>query len=867
MSRVNKRKFKYIWTGILIFVMPVLSAQQILPYQDASLSVEERVNDLLRRMTLEEKMGQITHLHSYQIFDGQELNEEKLRSVCGDRGYGFFEGFPLTAAQCRKNFRKIQEYLVYHTRLGIPGFSVAESLHGVVHEGATIYPQNIAMGSTFNPQLAYAKTQHIAGELNTMGISQVLSPCIDVVRELRWGRVEESFGEDPFLCSVMAVAEVNGYLNHGISPMLKHYGPHGNPSGGLNLASVDCGIRDLFDIYLKPFETVLKQTSVMAVMSSYNAWNRVPNSASRFMLTDILRHQYGFQGYVYSDWGVIAMLKYFHKTAGNDFEAACQALEAGLDVEASSPCFNSLVEKVRQGIFDIRYIDLAVKRVLRAKFQLGLFEDPFQEKSKYKLPLRSKESVQLSRQIADESTVLLKNEENILPLDKKKLSSVAVIGPNADAVQFGDYTWSKNKTDGVTPLQGIRKLLGKHVKVHYAKGCSLASRDTSLIREAVDVARNSDVALLFVGSSSTAFVRHSAEPSTSGEGIDLNDISLTGAQEQLIQAVCNTGKPVVVILVAGKPFAIPYVKENVPAVLAQWYAGEQAGHSIASILFGDVNPSGKLTFSFPQSTGHLPVFYNHLSTDKGYYKEPGSYDKPGRDYVFSSPKPLWAFGHGLSYTKFDYVSANTDKTHYHPHDTILISARVRNTGRLPGKEVVQVYIRDLVSTVMTPVMQLKGFEKVELLPNEEKVVSVKVPVHELYLTDNVGNRYLEEGEFDVMVGTASDQIAYHLPVFVGKNMHGVQAEQIENKSELRLNQGKNIQIEGVVRDVQATPIAGVSVRNGTDSSPVFTDANGGYILLAPSDATLVFEKKGYGTQQVMVKQQTIINVQLTKSEF
>lgn len=357
---------KILYNILLVGVLSCMSvnAQQSLPYKNPLLPTEVRVNDLLNRMTLDEKIAQIRHLHSWDVFDGQELNPEKLDKMCGGIGYGFFEGFPLTAASCRKTFREIQTYMIEKTRLGIPGFSVAESLHGVVHEGTTIYPQNIAMGSTFNPELAYEKTKHISGELNTMGVKQVLAPCIDVVRDLRWGRVEESFGEDPFLCSKMAVAEVKGYMEHGISPMLKHYGPHGNPLGGLNLASVDCGVRDLFDIYLKPFEAVFAETGIMAVMSSYNSWNRVPNSASRFMLTDILRNKFGFRGYVYSDWGVINMLKTFHKTASDDFEAASQVLTAGLDVEASSSSFAVLADKVRQGEFDIRYIDKAVKCVL-----------------------------------------------------------------------------------------------------------------------------------------------------------------------------------------------------------------------------------------------------------------------------------------------------------------------------------------------------------------------------------------------------------------------------------------------------------------------------------------------------------------------
>lgn len=862
MRHIGKYIRTLILTVIPLFSAVVVKAQPPLPYQNPQLPVEERVDDLLGRMTLEEKIGQITHLHSYRIFDGQELNPDKLKEACGDVGYGFFEGFPLTAADCRKNFRQIQEYLIRHTRLGIPGFSVAESLHGVVHEGSTIYPQNIALGSTFNPALAYAKAEHISGELNTIGVRQVLAPCIDVVRELRWGRVEESFGEDPFLCSAMAVAEVNGYMDQGISPMIKHYGPHGNPSGGLNLASVDCGVRDLFDIYLKPFETVLEKTRVMAVMSSYNAWNRVPNSASHFMLTDILRNRYGFRGYVYSDWGVVSMLKYFHKTASDDFNAARQALEAGLDVEASSPCFGTLAEQVRKGNFDIRYIDQAVKRVLRAKFELGLFEDPFQDAAPYYLPLHAKESIQLSRQIADESTVLLKNDGNLLPLDCKKLKSVAVIGPNADCVQFGDYTWSKNKSDGVTPLQGIRNLLGKKVKINYAKGCSLASMDTSQIAEAVDAVNNSDVALLFVGSSSTAFVRHSNEPSTSGEGIDLSDISLTGAQEQLVRSVCATGKPVVLVLVAGKPFAIPYIKENVPAILAQWYAGEQAGNSIADIIFGNVNPSGKLTFSFPQSTGHLPAYYNYLPTDKGYYKEPGTYASPGRDYVFSDPAPLWAFGHGLSYTSFEYVQAAADKTVYQPHDTISVSVRVRNSGKMTGKEVVQVYVRDVVSTVMTPVKQLKGFEKIELRPGEEKSVLVKIPVHELYLTGNFGDRYLEPGEFEIQVGTSSDEIYHRFSIWVGDKKDSLVENSLSDNS-IEAS-GEIIRIEGIIRDVQATPIAGVKVEVVGSGQDSVTDGDGCYSLSARSDDALVFTKNGYASQKIYIKGQDKVNVQMTK---
>ena len=858
---------KNLFTWVIGFACCVSSVQaQQAPYKNPLVPTEMRVNDLLQRMTLKEKIAQIRHLHSWDVFEGQQLNPDRLAQMCAAGGFGFFEGFPLTAVSTRKAFREIQTYLVEKTRLGIPGFSVAESLHGVVQDGATIYPQNIAMGSTFNVDLAYEKTRQISGELNTMGVKQVLAPCIDVVRDLRWGRVEESFGEDPFLCSRMAVSEVKGYMEHGISPMLKHYGPHGNPLGGLNLASVECGVRDLFDIYLKPFETVCKETGIMAVMSSYNSWNREPNSASYFMLTEILRNTFGFRGYVYSDWGVIDMLIRFHKTAADSYEAASQVLKAGLDVEASSACFLALEEKVLSGEFDVKYIDQAVRRVLRAKFELGLFEDPYQEKANYRIPIHTDESVALSKRIADESTVLLKNDNNLLPLDAKKLRSVAVIGPNADCVQFGDYTWSKKKTDGVTPLEGIRKLVGKKVKVNYAKGCSIASLDTSGIDEAVQAAQQSDVAIVFVGSSSTAFVRHSSEPSTSGEGIDLSDISLTGAQNELIQAVQATGKPVVVVLVAGKPFAMPYVKKNIPAVLAQWYAGEQAGASIADILFGKVNPSGKTSFSFPQSTGHLPVYYNHLSTDKGYYKEPGSYEKPGRDYVFSSPDALWVFGHGLSYTTFDFEEVSANKRQCQPYDTIQVSVQLKKTGKMEGKEVVQVYVRDMVSSVMTPVKQLKAFTKVGLRPGESKKVTLSIPVSELFLTDNKGKRFLEPGTFELQVGSSSENIASRIRVEVGESASHSADKSGNMAQETRQVNGKLIEIKGSVRDVQATPVHGVRVQASFSQNEISTDKDGRYTIMAHEDECLIFSKVGYVTQKQEIQSRKQINIQVVKGE-
>ena len=659
-TSLNKKRFL---SGVFLTLLATVVNAQPFPYQQAGLPVSQRVDDLMKRMTLEEKIAQIRHLHSWDIFNEQTLDKEKLTAVVGETGYGFVEGFPLTGENCRSSMREIQEYMLTRTRLGIPAFTVAESLHGSAHEGSTIFPQNIALGSTFNPALAYRRACMTADDLHAQGMRQVLAPCIDVVRDLRWGRVEESYGEDPYLCGLFAQSEVKGYLDSGISPMLKHYGPHGNPLGGLNLASVDCGLYDLHAVYLKPFEMVLRHLPVYAVMSTYNSWNRIPNSASRYLLTDILRDRWGFKGYVYSDWGAIEMLETFHHTAANKAEAAIQALTAGLDVEASSECYPELFRLVKEGKLDESYIDTAVRRVLTAKFECGLFENPYGNRYTASGEMHSLRSVELSRQIAEESIVLLKNENNLLPLDMNKLTSIAVLGPNADQVQFGDYTWSRDNKDGITPLQGIKALVGEKIKINHAVGCSMMSRDTTGIGEAVEATLKSDVAVIFCGSSSASLARDYTRTNC-GEGFDLSDLSLTGAQSDLIQAVYATGKPVILVLVSGKPFAISWEKEHIPAIVAQWYGGEQEGYAIADVLFGKVNPSGHLTYSFPQSAGHLPVYYNHLPSDKGFYKRPGSYEQSGRDYVFSSPEPLWAFGHGLSYTTFSFDKMECDKNIY-----------------------------------------------------------------------------------------------------------------------------------------------------------------------------------------------------------
>ena len=844
--------------NILTSLTPVAKQKEgrFLPYQNPSLPVDMRVQDLLKRMTLEEKVAQIRHIHSWEIFNGQELDKSKLEKKAGNIGWGFVEGFPLTAENCAKNMRAIQQYMVENTRLGIPVFTVAESLHGVVHEGATVFPQNVAMGSTFNPELAYRKTSQIAEELHAIGMRQVLSPCIDVVRDLRWGRVEESFGEDPYLCGRFGIAEVKGYMENGISPMLKHFGPHGNPLGGLNLASVETSLRDLHEVYLKPFEMVMKEAPTLAVMSAYNSWNRIPNSASSYLLTEVLRKQWGFKGYVYSDWGAIEMLKNFHYTAPTSEEATLQALTAGLDAEASSDCYPTIPSLLAQGRLDASVVDEAVRRVLYAKFRMGLFEDPYGD-TFAQGTIHSREAVALSKRIADESTVLLKNDENLLPLDIRKLNSIAVIGPNANQIQFGDYTWTRDNCHGITPLQGIRQWAGEKVQVRYAKGCSLVSMDESGIQEAVEAAQQSDVCVLFCGSASAALARD-YKSSTCGEGFDLHDLTLTGAQPALIRAVQATGKPVVLVLVTGKPFAIPWEKQHLPSILVQWYAGEQSGQSIADILFGKVNPSGRLPFSFPQSTGQLPVYYNHLRSDRGFYKSPGSYDSPGRDYVFSAPGPLWAFGHGLTYTSFAYADLQTDKDQYLLNDTIQVTVTLHNQGKREGQEVVQLYVSDLYSSVSMPIHQLRDFQKVSLLAGDHCTVTLRVPVKELTILDEHNKAIVEPGEFEIQVGSASDRILLRKTIVVG---HPIVSRSSEE--EMVQQSERTIQVEGVVRDVQATLMPDVLIYEKSSGKTVGrTNANGKYSVKTGNREVLCFKKKGYQTLEKFVDNQENMNIRM-----
>jgi len=598
----------------------------------------------------------------------------------------------------------------------------------------------------------------------------------DLARDPRYGRVEECYGEDPYLVSEMGVAFVTGMQgspevtrthipeNH-LMCTAKHFVAYSFPQSGINIAPAMIGERDLRSLHLPPFEAAVKRANIYSLMPGYHEVDGIPVHSDRWLLTDILRKEWNFNGYVFSDYGAIDMLGYFHHVSGSKKETAKMAISAGVDMEAPDrSSYGELINLVKNNELDVQVVDNAVRRVLTAKFKAGLFDRPFVVKGNTSEIVHSPEHVRLARSIAEESTVLLKNENSLLPLDKSKIKSIAVIGPNAGQVQFGDYSITKSNDYGVTVLDGIQQVAGNGVKVNYARGCGITDLDKSGFDEAVAAAQKSDVVVMVMGGTSLIISGigwgndQLDRNNTCGEGHDVTSLDPPGVQSDLIKAIQKTGKPVVLVLVHGRPYSIGWEKEHIPAIVEAWYPGEQGGLAIADILFGNVNPSGKLSVSVPQSAGHVPTVYNYKPSGRGYYHQPGTPEHPGRDYVFSSPDALFCFGHGLSYTNFDYSNLEIKSKEIKEGDPVEISVQVSNTGKVIGKEVVQLYIRDKVSSVTTPVKSLKGFKKIELAPGETKQVDFKVDFEELSLWNSEMQRVVEPGDFEVQVGSSSDDI-------------------------------------------------------------------------------------------------------------
>ena len=730
-------------------------------YKDASLPVEERVEDLLRRMTLREKVLQLQNNSTSDI--------NAIESTYKGESPGSVHEMGLSAREATLLFNKMQKYLRENTPWGIPALTTVEGINGVTQNGCTIFPQAIAQGSTFNPELVEEMGRAIGREAHVIGIRQLLSPVLDIARELRWGRVEETFGEDPFLIGEMGAAFVRGSQAEGVGAMPKHFVAHGTPTGGLNCAFVAGGERELRNLYAYPFAKVIKNAEPTAIMGCYSAYDGIPVAHSAHFMTDLLRGELGFKGFTYSDWGSVDRLKVFHFAVPTSEEAARRALMAGIDMDVYDWAYQTLEDQVKKGQLDEAYVDRACRRVLTAKFKLGLFDDPYGDPDKVDKVVRSKEHVALAKRVADESIVLLENKNSILPLDLEKYKSIALLGPNSNASVAGDYGWVDfDNHECVTLFDGLKQAVGKDVQVNQLEGCDWWSQKEDGIAAAVELARKSDVAIVAVGTRSVWLGRGAKGKNvTSGEGFDLSSLDLPGKQLELLKAVKATGKPMVVVLITGKPLVMTWAQEHADAVVLQFYGGEQQGNAMADVLLGKVNPSGRLNVSFPRSTGNTPCFYNYYPTDREQvFDQGGSYEQPNGHYVFEKPYALWDFGYGLSYTTFEYSDVQLNDTVFSDQGKLRVALDVKNTGGRDGKEVVQLYVRDKWSSVATPIQQLKAFRKVEVPAGGKARVELEMPIDELAFYNETLHRVVEPGEFEIQIGHSSDNIVFRKTIVV-----------------------------------------------------------------------------------------------------
>jgi beta-glucosidase len=743
-------------------------AQSGPPYRDPKLSVDQRVADLLLRMTLEEKVAQLESAWENRTFfkDPQSLMIDDKGAFLADRaavliknGLGEFSRpsenrGPRAMAEFTNT---VQKWVRENTRLGIPVLFHDECLHGHVAPGGTSYPQAIALGSTWDPDLLHDVFTATAAEARSRGVQQCLAPVLDLARDPRWGRTEETYGEDPYLVSSLGVAAIHGFQGEGpgldkfhVMATAKHFAVHGQPEGGTNVAPGNYSERVVREYFLKPFEAAVKQAHVAAVMPSYNELDGIPSHSNRHLLQDVLRQEWGFQGLVTSDYFGPTELRTIHHVVGSQEAAAIMAINAGVDVELPFPgAYPYLVDLVKQGKISEATIDRSVVRVLRAKFLAGLFDDPYVDPTYAEKITNSREHQQLALKAAHESIILLKNQNQLLPLARGKYKRIAVIGPNAGEVHLGGY--SNQPGRGVSLLQGIKDKVGSSSQVLYALGCKItesdpdwdsdtvvlgdAARNANRIAEAVKVAQTADIIILALGGNEQTS-REAWSPTHQG---DRDSLDLLGNQDDLVKAILATGKPTVVFLQHGRPNSINYIAENVPAVLEGWYLGQEGGTAMADVLFGDYNPGGKLPITVPRSVGQLPDYY---------------YQKPSakRDYLGSTVLPLFPFGWGLSYSSFKYGNLRATPDSIGPQGSAKISVEVTNTSSRPGDEVVQLYIRQEVSSVTRPVKELRGFRRVTLQPGETRNVEFMLGPDELSFLNRDMRRVVEPGVFKLMAG-------------------------------------------------------------------------------------------------------------------
>lgn len=730
-------------------------------YRDSSLRPEERAADLLKRMTLEEKVDQLCggrrRAHDSSDPEEKQIFEDLVKLYREDSQVS-----PHDAAEIRN---RAQHFLMEKTRLGIPAIFQGEALHGFMAYGSTSFPQVLGLASTWEPDLVQQAFHAAADEMASSGVNQAFTPVLDLARDPRWGRTEETYGEDPYLVSRMGVAAINGLQGtswtidrHHVLATMKHFAAHGQPESGTNTAPANFSERELRETFLVPFQAAVQEAHVGSAMASYNEIDGIPAHVNRWLLDRVLRQEWGFQGYVTSDGGGLQMLVETHHVAADFAEAARKALAAGVDYDLSNgEVYATLVEQVRQGKVAAAELDQAVLRVLEAKFRLGLFENPFVDPDYAQNVMNSPEHRQLALKVAQKSIVLLKNDKSLLPLDLKKVKAIAVIGPNAADVHLGGYSRDPGPGNQISILDGIRKRVPESVKVLYAEGCKITTGkqgwaawyenkveqpdpkgEVESIRAAAALAKKSDVAIVVVGENEST----NREAWSDQHLGDRDSLDLLGSQEALVRAVIETGTPTVVLLINGRPLSINYEKEHATAILEGWYLGEQGGTAAANVLFGDVNPGGKLPISFPRSVGQLPDFYDH---------------KPSRNraYLFNGREPIYPFGFGLSYTQFHFENVRVEPAKILPGGSATVSVEITNTGTRAGDEVAELYVHQRVASRTRPVKQLRGFKRVSLEPGQKTTVEFAIRPEDLSLVDVNMNSVVEAGTFDLMVGPSS----------------------------------------------------------------------------------------------------------------
>ncbi|NNE69084.1 MAG: beta-glucosidase [Rhodothermales bacterium] len=768
---MRKRSLKILIFAVIMGTTIDAGAQS---YRDASLPVDDRVADLLGRMTLGEKAAQLQCLWDSKptVLDetgaflsdkASELMPDGIGCLARPSDYQGLTGLPhryRTARETAMHTREIQEWAM-GSRLGIPVLMHEEGLHGLQARGGTHFPQAIALAGTFDEDLLERIYSVVAREIRVRGVHHVLSPVVDVARDARWGRIEETYGEDPFLVGRMGVAAVRGFQGDSmpvaddrVLATLKHMTGHGQPESGTNVGPAQISERTLREMFFPPFEMAIREANAQSVMASYNEIDGVPSHASTWLLGDILRGEWGFDGVVVADYYAIPELMRRHAVAATREEAALLALEAGVDLELPDRDIYQLIPAlVEAGELDESVVDQAVARVLTFKFNAGLFDRPFGDPDQAEALTGNDQARSLAVESARKSIVLLKND-GLLPLTVGEHGRIAVIGPNARDVILGGYSDEPLQT--VSMLDGIRALVGEQAEVNYAEGARITdtrgwwedtvtlpdpAEDVIRVEEAVRLARESDVAIVVVGDNEQTSREAWAEAHLG----DRTSLTLVGLQLEMVQRVMETGTPTVVVLNHGRPLAITWIAENAPAILDTWYLGQETGTAVAEALFGQINPGAKLPVTVPRSVGQLPMFYNYKPTAR-------------RGYLFESTEPLYPFGFGLSYTTFSFENLRLSSDTISADETVSVMVDVTNTGTLTGDEVVQLYIRDEVSQVTRPVKELKGFQRITLEPGETRAVTFEVGPEQLSFYGLAMTRMVEPGAFTLMVGPNSVEL-------------------------------------------------------------------------------------------------------------